>query len=94
MIIVDNGSEFCDYELVVDKFNIDIYFVNLYFLWECGLNENFNGLLCQYICKGMDLRMVMDKQVVDIECVLNVRFRKCLGYKQFVVVFNELCNVV
>lgn len=46
MIIVDNGSEFCEYEYVLDKLKIDIYFVNFYLLWERGLNENFNGLLC------------------------------------------------
>lgn len=46
IIMVDNGSEFCDYELVVEKFKMDIYFVNLYLFWECGLNENFNGLFC------------------------------------------------
>lgn len=45
IIIVDNGSEFCEYELVVEKLKMDIYFVNLYLFWECGLNENFNGLL-------------------------------------------------
>ncbi|MEQ3442465.1 IS30 family transposase, partial [Pseudoalteromonas sp. BZP1] len=51
-----------------------------------------NGLLRQYIRKGTDLRTVTDKQVADIERALNARPRKCLGYKQPAVVFNELRN--
>lgn len=91
-ITADNGSEFCDHELVADKLNTDIYFANPYSSWERGLNENFNGLLRQYIRKGTDLRTVTDKQVADVERALNARPRKCLGYKQPVVVFNELRN--
>jgi len=54
------------------------------------LNENFNGLLRQYIRKGTDLRTVTDKQVADVERALNARPRNCLGFKQPTVVFEEL----
>ena len=91
-ITADNGSEFCDHELVAEKLKTDIYFANPYSSWERGLNENFNGLLRQYIRKGTDLRTVTDKQIADIERALNARPRKCLGFKQPVVVFNELRN--
>ena len=89
-ITADNGSEFCDHERVAEKLKTDIYFANPYSSWERGLNENFNGLLRQYIKKGTDLRTVTDKQIADIERALNARPRKCLGYKQPAVVFNEL----
>ena len=55
-----------------------------------GLNENFNGLLRQYIRKGTDLRTVTDKQIAEIERALNARPRKCLGFRQPVAIFNEL----
>ena len=89
-ITADNGSEFCDHELVAEKLKTDIYFANPYSSWERGLNENFNGLLRQYIRKGTDLRTVTDKQIAEIERALNARPRKCLGFRQPVAVFNEL----
>ena len=54
------------------------------------MNENFNGLLRQYIRKGTDLRTVTDKLVADVERALNARPRNCLGFKQPTVVFEEL----
>ncbi|WP_412501117.1 IS30 family transposase, partial [Shewanella chilikensis] len=89
-ITADNGSEFCDHEQVAEKLKTDVYFANPYSSWERGLNENFNGLLRQYIRKGTDLRTVTDKQISEIERALNARPRKCLGFRQPVAVFNEL----
>lgn len=89
-ITADNGSEFCDHELVAEKLRTDIYFANPYSSWERGLNENFNGLLRQYIKKGTDLRTVTDRQISEVERALNARPRKCLGFRQPIAVFNEL----
>jgi IS30 family transposase len=89
-ITADNGLEFCEHEHVAKVLKTDIYFANPYSSWERGLNENFNGLLRQYIKKGTDLRTVTDEQVAQIEKALNARPRKCLGYKQPAVVFEEL----
>jgi len=44
-ITADNGSEFCDHELVAEKLKSGIDFANHYSSWGLGLNENFNGLL-------------------------------------------------
>lgn len=89
-ITADNGTEFCEHEQIANRLNTDVYFANPYAAWERGLNENFNGLLRQYIPKGTDLRKVTDKQLREIEKQLNARPRKCLGYRQPAVVFNEL----
>ena len=89
-ITADNGSEFCDHALVAEKLKTNIYFANPYSSWERGLNENFNGLLRQYIRKGTDLRTVSDRQISEIERALNARPRKCFGFRQPVAVFNEL----
>jgi len=91
-ITADNGSEFCDHERVAEKLKTDIYFAHPYSFGERGLNENFNGLLHQYIRKGTDLRTVTDKQISDVERALNARPRKCLGFKQPAVVFETLCK--
>lgn len=89
-ITADNGGEFCGHEQVAEQLKTDIYFANPYSSWERGLNENFNGLLRQYIKKGTDLRTVTNEQVADTQRALNLRPRKCLGYRQPLVVFNEL----
>ena len=89
-ITADNGTEFCGHELVAEKLKTDIYFANPYSSWERGLNENFNGLLRQYISKGTDLGTVTHEQIAQAQRALNLRPRKCLGYKQPEVVFNKL----
>jgi IS30 family transposase len=89
-ITADNGLEFCEHEYVARSLKTDIYFANPYSSWERGLNENFNGLLRQYIKKGTDLRNVTDAQIKQIERAINRRPRKCLGFKQPAVVFKEM----
>ena len=89
-ITADNGTEFCAHELVAEKLKPDVYFANPYSSWERGLNENFNGLLRQFISKGTDLSTVTDEQIAQAQRALNLRPRKCLGYKQPEVVFNQL----
>ncbi len=97
-ITADNGTEFYDHESIAQKLKVDVYFANPYASWERGLNENFNGLLRQYIPKGTNLRAVTDEEIAKVQrCKgakvqrpLNLRPRKCLGYRQPAVVFDEL----
>ncbi|MDO6838032.1 IS30 family transposase [Paraglaciecola chathamensis] len=70
-ITADNGGEFCGHGQVAEKLKTDIYFANPYSSWERGLNENFNGLLWQYIKKSTDLRTVTNEQVADAKRLLN-----------------------
>lgn len=49
IITVDNGSEFSS---MVKRSGIDIYFAHAYSSFERGSNENFNGLLREYMPKG------------------------------------------
>jgi len=91
-ITADNGLEFCRHEHVAKALKTEVYFANPYASWERGLNENFNGLLRQYIKKGTDLRTVTDEQLPRIEREINLRPRKCLGFKQPAVVFEEMSH--
>ena len=52
-ITSDNGTEFHDYASVEADTSVKFYFATPYHSWERGTNENFNGLLRQYIPKGM-----------------------------------------
>ncbi len=45
------------------------------------LNENFNGLLRHFIPKGTDLLLVTYEDFCQVEKRLNLRPRKCLGFR-------------
>jgi IS30 family transposase len=80
-ITFDNGTEFHDYALLEERFPIKCYFATPYHSWERGSNENLNGLIRQYLPKGMCMRHVTQAQCNYIAHELNTRPRKRLGYK-------------
>lgn len=47
-ITLDNGLEFAEHEEIAQGLEADIYFAHPYASWECGINENTNGLIRQY----------------------------------------------
>ena len=75
--IADNGSEFVEHKAIAEALNTEFYFAPPYSSCERGLNENFNGLLRQFIPKGVDLRLITDEDVRRAEKSLNLRPRKC-----------------
>lgn len=76
-----HGKEFAKHEEIAQKLEINLYFCKSYHSWECGANENTNGLIEQYIIpKGTDFSEVTAKQIIWIENKLNNRPRKRLGY--------------
>lgn len=77
----DNGKEFAYHAQIKAALRVDNYFAHPYHSWERGLNENHNGLIRQYLPKGMALDKVTDDDVALIQNKLNTRPRKLLGYK-------------
>uniref|UniRef100_UPI0035A8DC5C IS30 family transposase n=1 Tax=Nitrosomonas supralitoralis TaxID=2116706 RepID=UPI0035A8DC5C len=51
----DNGKEFAEHQTNAARLDTDVYFAHPYHSWKRGLNENSNGLLRQYLPKGMEL---------------------------------------
>ena len=88
-ITFDNGGEFAGHKAIEAALEAKTYFAHPYSSWERGLNENFNGLLRQYIPKGTDLRAVTDEEIEQAQRALNLRPRKCLGFRQPGKVFEE-----
>jgi transposase, IS30 family len=80
-ITVDNGKEFCGHELIAAGLQARIYFAHPYASWERGLNENTNGLVRQYFPKKYHFARITDKDVQQVEDLLNDRPRKTLGYR-------------
>jgi IS30 family transposase len=77
----DNGKEFALHEEVSSQLDADAYFAHPYHSWERGLNENTNGLLRQYVPKGMSFNELTEEEVRGMMDKLNNRPRKCLDYK-------------
>ena len=80
-ITFDNGTEFHDYKLLEERFPVKIYFATPYHSWERGSNENFNGLVRQYLPKGTCMSKVTQAQCNHIADDLNNRPRKRHGFK-------------
>jgi IS30 family transposase len=80
-ITFDNGTEFHGYRDIEDALDVKCYFATPYHSWERGSNENFNGLLRQYLPKGTSFRHLKQVQCDRIERALNARPRKRFRYK-------------
>ncbi len=72
----DNGTEFHDYETLERRFGVTCYFATPYHSWERGSSENLNGLIRQYLPKGLSLRPVSQEMCDGIARDLNTRPRK------------------
>lgn len=93
-LTVDNGKEFAYHQKVDQALGIQTYFADPYCSWQRGSNENFNGLLRQYIPKKRRLETVTEQELNMIENRLNHRPRKRLGFKTPHEVFHASLNRV
>lgn len=85
----DNGGKFAGHEAIGRELETDMYFAHPYSSWERGLNENFNGLLRQYIPKGTYLTTVSYEYVKSVQNKLNLRPRKCLEFWLYYIYSSE-----
>lgn len=49
------GARDAQHEKFSDRTGLKVYFADPHGPWQRGINENTNGLLCQYLTKGIDL---------------------------------------
>ena len=80
-ITADNGTEFHDYGSVEADTGVKFYFATPYHSWERGINENFNGLLREYVPKRTSQKGLTQAHCDKIAKALNTRPRKRLGYR-------------
>lgn len=80
-ITPDRGKEFAKHEEITDLLNVQFYFPQPHQPWQRGSNENTNGLLREYFPKGKDLTNIPENVIQERYAELNLRPRKCLGYK-------------
>jgi transposase, IS30 family len=77
----DRGTEMALHERLAAALGMQIYFCDAYCPWQRGTNENMNGLIRQYLPKGMDLSTLTQEQLSLIERKLNTRPRRILGFR-------------
>ena len=77
----DRGKEMADHQRFTLATDIQVYFCDPQSPWQRGSNENTNGLLRQYLPKGIDLSIYSQSELNAIARRLNERPRKTLNYE-------------
>jgi transposase, IS30 family len=86
----DRGSEMARHAELTEATGMPVYFCDPRSPWQRGSNENVNGLVRQFLPKGMDLSTVTPQQLAYIESALNDRPRKVLDFRTPREVYEEM----
>ncbi|WP_434525614.1 hypothetical protein [Photorhabdus asymbiotica] len=62
-MIFDENLEFVGHEIINEKLDTKIHFVNSYALWGRGINENINGLIKQYSLRGTEFNKISNRKI-------------------------------
>ena len=77
----DRGTEMHGHKQFTLATDIKVYFCDPKSPWQRGTNENTNGLLRQYLPKGIDVSTYSQAKLNGVARQLNERPRKTLGYR-------------
>lgn len=86
----DRGSEMARHQELTEATGMPVYFCEPYSPWQRGSNENMNGLVRQFLPKGVDLSTVTPQKLAYIEAMLNDRPRKILDFRTPREVYTEI----
>ena len=85
----DRGSEMADHKRFTLATDVQVYSCDPRSPWQRGSNENTNGLLRQYLPKGIDISSYSQAKLNAMARQLNERPRKTLGYRTPAEMFSH-----
>ena len=85
----DRGKEMADHKRFTLAPDIQVYFCDPRSPWQRGSNENTNGLLRQYLPKGIDISGYSQTKLNAVARQLNQRPRKTLGFHTPAEMFSQ-----
>ena len=86
----DQGSEMALHKTLAKRLRMDIFFCDAYSPWQRGSNENANGIIREFLPKGVDLSPFTDADLGKVEFIMNNTPRKILGFRTPQEVFAQI----